>query len=134
MRGGQQIEIFVEPVRGVDPDLDPAACDQAMDEIGDGRDAEFERGRQLRLRHAFVTVQVEQQLPLRPREAQRMRLTIEADFELPRQVVDDRPDAFRWLAMRRGVDGSGFRHVVTDRKEASNIRDGGAVSKGAQAT
>jgi hypothetical protein len=60
-----------------------------------------------------------------------MGLTIEADFELPRQVVDDRPDAFRWLAMRRGVDGSGFRHVVMDRKEASNIRDGGAVSKGA---
>jgi hypothetical protein len=36
--------------------------------------------------------------------------------------------------MRRSVDGSGFRHVVTDRKEASNIRDGGAVSKGAWAT
>src|SRR3954454_10606904 len=132
MRGRQQIEIFVEPVRGIDPDLDPAARDQAMDEIGDGRDAEFERGRQLRLRHAFVTVQVEQQLPLRPREAQRIGLTIEADFELPRQVVDDRPDAFRWLAMRRSVDWSRLRNVVTDGKEAPNIRDGGAVSKGAQ--
>lgn len=82
-----QIKIFVKAVAWIDAHLDPTPFDQTVNKIGNGGRRQFKRSREFRLRHAFISAQIQQHTPLGSGQSQPTTLAVEARSELPRKIA-----------------------------------------------